>query len=59
MCPMTMYELGKSQKLNAEMKLQMEASNAMNARLLVEKQRLEAALAVSIVLELNIYQFKN
>lgn len=47
MCPLMMYELGKSKKANGEMKLQLEASNAMNAQLLVEKQRLEAALAVS------------
>lgn len=45
MCPMTVYELGKSQKYGNEMKLQLESSNSVNARLMAEKSRLEAALA--------------
>ncbi|XP_067939488.1 adventurous-gliding motility protein Z-like isoform X2 [Watersipora subatra] len=47
LCPMTMYELGKCQKLSTEMKVQMDSANAMNAQLLAEKQRLENQLAVS------------
>lgn len=46
MCPMTVYELGKTQKLGNEMKLQLEGSNILNAQLMSEKSRLEAALAV-------------
>ena len=49
LCPMTMYELGKCQKLSTEMKVQMDSANAMNAQLLAEKQRLENQLAVSPV----------
>lgn len=47
LCPMTMFELSKYQKLAADMKSQMDASNMMNAQLMGEKQRLENQLAVS------------
>lgn len=47
MCPMTTYELKKSLKMASEMKLQLEASISVNGQLMAEKQRLEAALAVS------------
>lgn len=46
MCPMTVYELGKTQKLGNEMKFQLESSNVVNAQLMAEKARLESALAV-------------
>ena len=47
MCPMTMFELGKCQKLAAEEKLMLEASAVQNAKMAAEKQRLESALQVS------------
>lgn len=45
-----MFELRNCQKLSAEMKIQKDAANAMNAQLLAEKQRLENALAVRLYL---------
>lgn len=47
MCPMTMYELGKCQKLGAETRSQMQSANAMNAMLMSKKSELENQLAVS------------
>lgn len=47
MCPMTMYELGKSQKLTAEMKAQLDSANSMNAYLSSKKSQLEGQLTVS------------
>lgn len=49
MCPMTMYELGKSQKLTAEMKSQLDTANSMNAYLSSQKSSLESQLNVSVV----------
>jgi len=49
MCPMTMYELGKTQKLKAEAEQSLRASQAVSGQLMAEKQRLESFLAVSFI----------
>lgn len=54
MCPMTMYELGKCQKLGAETRSQLQSANAMNAMLMSKKSELENQLAVSISVCLSI-----
>jgi len=54
MCPMTMYELGKSQKLAGEMASQLQNANSMNAMLSARKQQLEGQLAVSYLLSLPL-----
>lgn len=48
MCPMTMYELGKSQKLYAETNAQLQSANSINAMLMSQKASLEGQKAVSI-----------
>lgn len=48
MCPMTMYELGKCQKLSAEMKSQLDTATSMNAYLSSQKNNLENQLSVSV-----------
>lgn len=47
MCPMTMYELGKAQKLNAEVTSQLQTCNLKTAMLMREKAECEAGKAVS------------
>jgi len=44
---MTMFELGKCQKLSGEMKLQMDAMTVMNANLMAQVKQLTDDLAVS------------
>lgn len=50
MCPMTMFELGKCQKVVTEEKMMLQAAASNNARMAAEKQRLEGALQVSAIL---------
>ena len=50
MCPMTMYELGKSQKLSAEMKSQLDSATTMNAFLSSQKSSIESQLSVRSLL---------
>ena len=47
MCPMTMYELGKSQKLYAETNAQLQRANSLNSVLMSEKRTLQNENAVS------------
>ena len=47
MCPMTMYELGKCQKLKAETDQQLANSQTMTAMLMNQKSQMEREMAVS------------
>lgn len=48
MCPLTMYELGKYQKLSGEQKQQLDSALAMNSLLSSQKNNLEGQLSVSL-----------